>query len=69
MGDLDNRGSLFAFEDQRLDGTTDKDYNDMVFQITGATGVAAPVNRSREPEQEVPGRSRIPVPNQGLRDG
>jgi hypothetical protein len=43
MGDLDNRGSLFAFEDIRLDGSSDKDYNDMVFQVTGATGIAAPV--------------------------
>gem|GEM_PF-2226820 len=43
MGDLDNRGSLFAFEDIRLDGSSDKDYNNMVFQVTGATGVAVPV--------------------------
>ncbi|MBI1324676.1 DUF4114 domain-containing protein [bacterium] len=52
MGDLDNRGSLFAFEDQRLDGTTDKDYNDMVFQITGATGVAAPVTEVANPSRK-----------------
>ncbi len=52
MGDLDNRGSLFAFEDQRLDGSTDKDYNDMVFQITGATGVAAPVTEVANPNRK-----------------
>jgi hypothetical protein len=49
MGDLDNRGSLFAFEDIRLDGSSDKDYNDMVFQVTGATGVAAPVTEVANP--------------------
>ena len=40
--DLDGRGSLFAFEDQRLDGASDRDYNDMTFLITGAVGVEPP---------------------------
>lgn len=32
--------SVFAFEDLRLDGHSDRDYNDMVFQIRGATATA-----------------------------
>ncbi len=44
VGDLDGHGSLFAFEDLRLDGSSDRDYNDMVFQITGARGKATPVS-------------------------
>jgi len=40
VGDLDGHGSVFAFEDLRLDGSSDRDYNDMVFQILGARGVA-----------------------------
>jgi hypothetical protein len=44
VGDIDGQGSLFAFEDQRLDGASDRDYNDLVFQVTGARGVATPVS-------------------------
>ncbi|MDG3005863.1 DUF4114 domain-containing protein [Paludisphaera mucosa] len=49
IGDLDGRGSLFAFEDQRLDGASDRDYNDMVFQVTGARGTATPVSQVINP--------------------
>ncbi len=52
MGDLDNRGSLFAFEDIRLDTSSDKDYNDMVFQVTGATGIAVPVVEVANPTRK-----------------
>lgn len=44
VGDLDGHGSLFAFEDQRLDGGSDRDYNDLTFQVTGARGLATPVS-------------------------
>jgi hypothetical protein len=51
MGDLTRTGSTFAFEDLRLDGSSDRDYNDIVFQVTGARAVATPieevVNQSR----------------------
>ncbi|NEZ55827.1 DUF4114 domain-containing protein [Adonisia turfae] len=33
-------GSLFAWEDLRLDGTSDRDYNDIIFQLQGVTGRA-----------------------------
>jgi hypothetical protein len=42
-GDLTGQGSVFAFEDLRLDGSSDRDYNDIVFQVTGARGQATPV--------------------------
>ena len=42
-GDLDGRGSLFAFEDLSLAGASDRDYNDVVFQVTGARGDSTPV--------------------------
>jgi hypothetical protein len=40
--DLDGRGSLFSFEDIRLDAGSDRDYNDMCFLVTGATGTEPP---------------------------
>lgn len=40
IGDLDGHGSVFAMEDLRLDEGSDRDYNDITFQITGASGVA-----------------------------
>ncbi|MFO0956062.1 MAG: SdrD B-like domain-containing protein [Isosphaeraceae bacterium] len=49
VGDLDGKGSLFAFEDLRLDGSSDRDYNDMVFQVTGARGTATPVSQVINP--------------------
>lgn len=52
IGDLDNHGSLFAFEDLRLDGYSDKDYNDLVFQVTGAIGVASPVSEIANPSRQ-----------------
>ena len=44
IGDLDGFGDLFAFEDLRLDGGSDRDYNDMVLQVRGAIGYADPVS-------------------------
>ncbi len=37
--------SVFAFEDLRLDGHSDRDYNDMVFQIRGATATAIDLDK------------------------
>ena len=42
-GDLDGQGSIFAIEDTPLNAGADRDYDDIVFQVTGARGVAAPV--------------------------
>ncbi|MDX2255292.1 MAG: DUF4114 domain-containing protein [Pseudanabaenaceae cyanobacterium bins.39] len=38
VGDVAGKGNLFAMEDVRLKGGSDYDYNDMVFQLTGAAG-------------------------------
>lgn len=52
MADLNSRGSLFAFEDARINGNSDKDYNDVIFQITGATGIAPPVSEITNPAKQ-----------------
>jgi LysM repeat protein len=36
--DVFGDGNAFAFEDLRIDGGSDQDYNDIVFQVRGATG-------------------------------
>jgi len=51
LGDLDGHGSLFSFEDQRLDSGSDRDYNDVVFQVTGARGQATPVSEVVNPSR------------------
>ncbi len=53
VGDLDGQGSLFAFEDLRLDGSSDRDYNDMIFQVTGARGKATPVSEVYNPQKNI----------------
>lgn len=45
MGDMMGTGTTFAFEDLRLDGSSDRDYNDLVFQVTGARATAAPISQ------------------------
>jgi hypothetical protein len=55
VGDLDGSGSLFAFEDLRLDGSSDRDYNDLVFQVLGARGEATPVAEVVNPGRDFTG--------------
>ncbi len=40
IGDVTGDGHTFAMEDQRVDKRTDRDYNDIVFHVKGATGSA-----------------------------
>lgn len=40
IADVNGHGNTFVMEDVRMDGGSDHDYNDMVFQIQGATGKA-----------------------------
>ncbi|MCG9886032.1 MAG: S8 family serine peptidase [Cyanobacteria bacterium] len=40
IADVTGDGSVFAFEDKRLDRGSDRDYNDFIFQVRGATGEA-----------------------------
>ncbi|TAF19348.1 MAG: DUF4114 domain-containing protein [Oscillatoriales cyanobacterium] len=41
LADLTGEGNTFAMEDMRFDLGTDKDYNDIIFQVRGAKGKAA----------------------------
>jgi hypothetical protein len=41
IADVTGDKHTFVMEDLRVDGWTDKDYNDVIFQVTGATGEAA----------------------------
>lgn len=41
MFDLDGNRDVFSFEDLSLGGSSDKDFNDMVFQVLGANGFSA----------------------------
>ncbi len=40
IADVDGNGHTFTMEDLRLDGESDRDYNDIIFQVRGATGSA-----------------------------
>lgn len=40
IGDVTGQGTTFAMEDLRTDGYSDRDYNDIVFRVQGATGQA-----------------------------
>ncbi|MEB3827112.1 DUF4114 domain-containing protein, partial [Phormidium sp. CCY1219] len=44
IADLSGEGSAFAMEDLRVDNGSDKDYNDVIFQIRGAIGTAIHVD-------------------------
>lgn len=40
IADVNGKGNTFTMEDLRVDGCSDKDYNDIIFQVRGATGQA-----------------------------
>ena len=40
IADVTNNGHTFVMEDLRVDGVSDHDYNDLIFQVRGATGTA-----------------------------
>lgn len=40
IADVKGDGSTFVWEDQRIDLGTDRDYNDLIFRVTGAKGEA-----------------------------
>ena len=41
ISDVTGEGNTFVMEDMRVDGWTDRDYNDIIFQVRGAIGKAA----------------------------
>jgi len=49
IADVTGDGSTFVMEDLRIDSWSDKDYNDFIFQVRGATGVAAQLDDVIDP--------------------
>jgi Bacterial Ig-like domain/Domain of unknown function (DUF4114)/HNH/Endo VII superfamily toxin with a SHH signature/FG-GAP-like repeat len=45
-------GYLFTWEDLQLEGSSDRDYNDLIFHINGITGNAPPVDAFINPQRE-----------------
>ncbi len=47
--DVTDKGDTFAFEDLRVDLSSDRDYNDIIFQVRGARGKAVLINGAIDP--------------------
>jgi Domain of unknown function (DUF4114) len=52
IADVTGSGKAFAMEDQRVDTGSDKDYNDLVFNLTGATGKAVAIDKVIDPAKD-----------------
>jgi Domain of unknown function (DUF4114) len=52
IADITRDGKAFAIEDQRADSNSDKDYNDVIFNVTGATGKAVWVKEVINPAKD-----------------
>ncbi|MEM9542596.1 MAG: DUF4114 domain-containing protein [Cyanobacteria bacterium P01_E01_bin.42] len=52
MADVTGDGNTFAMEDWRLDANSDRDYNDVVFQIRGAKGDAPLMDEMVDPGRD-----------------
>jgi pimeloyl-ACP methyl ester carboxylesterase len=52
VADVTGSGKAFAMEDQRVDRGSDKDYNDWVFNLTGATGKAVSIDKVIDPNKD-----------------
>lgn len=50
IADVNGRGTTFALEDLRTDLGSDRDYNDVIFQVRGAVGTAVSLNAVVAPE-------------------
>lgn len=44
IADVFGDGNTFVFEDKRIDGKSDRDYNDIIFQVRGATASVIPMD-------------------------
>jgi Subtilase family/Domain of unknown function (DUF4114)/Calx-beta domain/PA-IL-like protein len=49
MADVDGSGSTFVLEDLRVDGESDRDYNDVIFRVSGAIGSAVSLDEVIDP--------------------
>jgi hypothetical protein len=50
IADVTGDGNTFVLEDLRTDHTTDRDYNDIIFQVRGATGTAVHLDEVINPD-------------------
>ncbi|OKH23518.1 hypothetical protein NIES593_09845 [Hydrococcus rivularis NIES-593] len=67
MVDVTGRGDTFAMEDARLSwgNQADRDYNDIIFKVTGAKGIAPLMNQEINPGRDW---SKSPVGKEMLQD-
>jgi subtilisin family serine protease len=49
IADVTGKGSTFSFEDLRMDSWSDRDYNDVIFQVRGAIGSAVSLDKVIDP--------------------
>jgi Ca2+-binding RTX toxin-like protein len=52
MVDLTGNGNTFAWEDLPINGDSDRDYNDLIFRMTGAIGATAAVDDWINPDKD-----------------
>ncbi|MGG6298064.1 S8 family serine peptidase [Leptolyngbya sp. AN02str] len=52
MSDVTGGGHTFAMETLRLDGPSDRDYNDIIFQVKGARGTAVSLDEVINPNRD-----------------
>ncbi|MDJ1172460.1 SBBP repeat-containing protein [Roseofilum sp. BLCC_M154] len=52
IADVTGEGNVFVFEDLRVDGKSDGDYNDLIFRIKGATGKAVQLDNVIDTAQD-----------------
>lgn len=52
IGDVTGGGHTFAFEDLRLDRRSDRDYNDVIVQVQGASGQAPSLDQLIAPRKD-----------------
>jgi Subtilase family/Domain of unknown function (DUF4114) len=52
IADVNGNGTIFALEDLRMDEKSDRDYNDIIFQVTGATGNAVHLDEVINPAKD-----------------
>jgi hypothetical protein len=52
IADVTGDGSTFVMEDLRVDSGSDKDYNDFIFQVRGATGTAVGLDGVIDPAKD-----------------
>ncbi|ERT08601.1 subtilase family protein [Lyngbya aestuarii BL J] len=52
IADVTGDGNTFVFEDLRVDNTSDHDYNDIIFQVRGASGEAVNLDEVINPNKD-----------------